>query len=310
MVGRKIPEAVRRAVREECGYCCVMCGRLNCDYEHIEPYHVVQSHDVENIALLCIECHGEVTRNRISKSEVDRARRSPFYLHDKGHPSYRMPLTRNADVDIGGNQFTGIDLNSSPVCFYYLPNGSYLFAEWRDGIPLFTGEVHNINGKCVLAIEENTLTLRVGTFWDFRFEGSSFKLWAGTRQVLCELQISASTLGVRRMRALCPYAAVDISESEVRMYAGRTDYVVSGNVFAGFDITPGGVLPLISTSRAMIEAPSFAGTDTKSLWRWMFRKKLPLSDTHAHVHNFYENTTITSGPFALWSQKVIRDIGG
>lgn len=57
-LARDIPENVRRQVRQECGFGCVICGLAIIQYHHIDPEFVdAEIHDPKKIVLLCGSCH-------------------------------------------------------------------------------------------------------------------------------------------------------------------------------------------------------------------------------------------------------------
>lgn len=80
---RYIPAAIRKRIRKEAGFGCVICGNVVSEYEHIEPeFHNAQEHDPEKMTLLCGTCHGKVTRKQISKKIVWQAKANPKALQD------------------------------------------------------------------------------------------------------------------------------------------------------------------------------------------------------------------------------------
>lgn len=74
-LSRDIPVAVKREVRRRCKFGCVICRRGFYQYEHIDPFESVRSHDPDRICCLCGGCHDAVTRGQLSKSAVDKAYR-------------------------------------------------------------------------------------------------------------------------------------------------------------------------------------------------------------------------------------------
>jgi hypothetical protein len=87
---RAIPEAVKRQVRQACGFGCVCCGLAIVTYEHIDPeFHDAQNHDPNKMALLCGSCHDRVTRGFWSKETIKQARRDPFCIRQgKCHDAF------------------------------------------------------------------------------------------------------------------------------------------------------------------------------------------------------------------------------
>ena len=75
---RRIPEEVKRAVRQRCGYGCVLCGSSIVEYEHVRPeFSKARAHDPNGIVLLCPTCHAKKTRNFLSTRRVLEALESP-----------------------------------------------------------------------------------------------------------------------------------------------------------------------------------------------------------------------------------------
>jgi hypothetical protein len=80
-LSRTIPEEVKRQIRINSGFGCVICGMGIIEYEHVEPeYNEAKTHDPSKMTLLCAGCHGNVTRGLWSKEKVKRAMANPKAL--------------------------------------------------------------------------------------------------------------------------------------------------------------------------------------------------------------------------------------
>ena len=78
-LSQDIPDPLKRALRQACGYGCVICGCAIYQYEHIGPtFTEAREHDPERMALLCGSCHDKKTRGLLSKETAMLARNSPF----------------------------------------------------------------------------------------------------------------------------------------------------------------------------------------------------------------------------------------
>jgi len=75
-MGRKaIPEKIKKKIYQEVGMVCPVCGESDVttfEFHHIQPYAENSHHDVENLILLCSNCHAKVTKGEISENEVLR----------------------------------------------------------------------------------------------------------------------------------------------------------------------------------------------------------------------------------------------
>src|SRR5262245_16747171 len=110
-LSRDIPADVKRAVRQACGYGCVICGSAIIEYEHVEPtFENAREHDPDGITLLCPQCHGKVTRKFLSKQTVQNAML---------HPKCKEQGYANEFFDIGRTHprlvFAGTTIEKTPV---------------------------------------------------------------------------------------------------------------------------------------------------------------------------------------------------
>lgn len=109
-LSRAIPDPVKRAVRQACGYGCVVCGCAIYDYEHVDPpYAEAREHDPKRITLLCGACHDKKTRGMLSTETVIRAMESPFTKRE-GFARVTLDLAPDSAVivKIGQTQFKGL----------------------------------------------------------------------------------------------------------------------------------------------------------------------------------------------------------
>ena len=80
-LSRAMPSEVQRAVRQKCGFGCVVCGCAIYQYEHLDPtFADATVHDPNGIVLLCAACHDRKTRGQLSQTSVAAAARSPKCL--------------------------------------------------------------------------------------------------------------------------------------------------------------------------------------------------------------------------------------
>jgi len=105
-LSRHIPSEVKRTVRQNSKFGCVICRSAICQYEHIIPsFADAQSHDPENMCLLCGTCHDKVTRGMLSKVTVSEARKHVLSRNVK-RPFENFDLTsNNVRIKFGSNIF-------------------------------------------------------------------------------------------------------------------------------------------------------------------------------------------------------------
>lgn len=77
-LSRHIPEEIKRQVRRNCGFGCVICGSAFYEYEHFNPeFNEATAHTPAGITLLCAKHHDDKTRGRMSNNALIEAVANP-----------------------------------------------------------------------------------------------------------------------------------------------------------------------------------------------------------------------------------------
>lgn len=106
---RAIPEAVKREVRQRCGFGCVVCGSAIYDYEHFDPeFKDARAHDPKGIALLCPNCHRDKGNGLLPEEEYIRRIHSPITF-ERGFSSRTAWLSQKfaPEILLGNLTFSG-----------------------------------------------------------------------------------------------------------------------------------------------------------------------------------------------------------
>lgn len=128
-LNRYIPAPIREKIRKDAGYGCVICGSLFGDYEHIEPeYHDAHEHNPEHMTYLCVEHHSAVTRNRLSKKAVWKAKLNPKAKSQGYVSDFIYPDNIEPEIVLGNSKFklTNIITNvcGKPLLWFEKPKSS------------------------------------------------------------------------------------------------------------------------------------------------------------------------------------------
>ena len=84
-LSRKIPEPIRRQVRQSCRFGCIVCGSILIEYAHIDPpFEEAKDHDPDKIKLLCPPCHTKFDQGLFAKERIEKASRNPA-CKEKGY---------------------------------------------------------------------------------------------------------------------------------------------------------------------------------------------------------------------------------
>ena len=102
-LSRVIPAEIKREIRQQCGFGCVICGLGIIQYEHVDPeFKDAKKHDPANMTLLCPQCHSKVTTKMWSKSRVKLAMRMPKCLQQGYSNEFFDFPERNPSLIFGG----------------------------------------------------------------------------------------------------------------------------------------------------------------------------------------------------------------
>ena len=123
---RYVSAQIREQIRKEAGFGCVICGCVLVDYEHIEPeWADAHEHNPDHMTLLCIDCHGRVTRRLISKRKVWEAKKAPKALSDGFVHDVLFVNSDEMEIKIGNsiskNTRTILTIHGKPIIWFEPP---------------------------------------------------------------------------------------------------------------------------------------------------------------------------------------------
>jgi hypothetical protein len=183
---RDIPPHIKKAIRQRCGFGCVVCGLGIIEYEHVDPeFHEAKEHDADKMALLCPQCHSKVTRGFWSKEKIKKAMQQPLCRQQgftkevfdfcEGYPSL---------------QFGGVLLSNCPIPIQV--GGQPLFKiekPEQEGSPFrLSGIFCDSNGKVTLRIIENEWIASTNN-WDVEVSGGTIIVREAYRKIHLKLTI-------------------------------------------------------------------------------------------------------------------------
>lgn len=179
MSERYIPVGIKRQVRENCGYGCIVCGEIFCQFEHINLFADVKEHVVDNIVLLCLDHHGRVTNNLMSKEKVREHQLNPYCLQPGKKPWSKIFPPTGFKVN-----FCGTEISGFPILSMY----NYETLIWFDKSENYKEPALNFkyyqDNDLIFEIDQNNLQLLSDDYSIF-IEGNRFNL-AKAEKVLFE----------------------------------------------------------------------------------------------------------------------------
>jgi hypothetical protein len=184
-LSRDIPAPIERAVRQECGFGCVICGNAFTTYEHFDPpFKDATAHRAVGIALLCGGCHGPKTRTFWSPQKVARARLNPKAL-EAGYSSILHDLCSPFVLSVGSSSVQGV---STIVRTQEGERWFTIDEPEEDGAPMRLSVVFfDDSGQPSFEIAENEVRCLSGQ-WDTEIVGGTFTVRKGPAHIVLELE--------------------------------------------------------------------------------------------------------------------------
>ncbi|MFT4056155.1 MAG: HNH endonuclease signature motif containing protein [Novosphingobium sp.] len=201
----KVPEAIRRQVRQECWFGCVICGSPIFEYDHIIEYSKVKEHTAQNLVLLCPSHHRDKTAGRLSVDRVQSGRNSPFNAQRAFTSSYKIEEDRNVSVTLGSTlmRTTFLDGNGK-FCVVWNSGSIYCIIHAEDGWLSISMAVTDGVGQPVLMVDHGEVTLSTGA-WDYRYEGTCIRVWSVPGELLFDADMTNKGVSIRKGAFLNKY---------------------------------------------------------------------------------------------------------
>jgi hypothetical protein len=232
-----IPEPMKRQVRQECFFGCVLCGSPVFHYDHIQEYSVVKEHTVGNIALLCEMHHGAKTTGKLSADRVAEARLAPFNKDRALTPPYRIEPNREIEILLGTNRFTAPAFNHNKGTAHgsVWVNGKwFLILNQEMGWLSISAAFTDSEGQVFLEIDQGEIRFSPEV-WDYRYEGTRLQVRQGLGEYLLDLDLSNTAF---HLHTGCFFASKGNGYAVVDGFvygvvSGRTREAISGGTYAG-----------------------------------------------------------------------------
>ncbi len=185
-LARNISASTKRAVRQKCGFGCVICGNPFIQYHHADlAFANAIEHDPRKITLLCGGCHDRVSRGTYSDEKVREHIAKPYCLING--PAF-------TDLDFGAVapnvRFAGTDIED---CVYPVRVADYglimLEKPTEPNSPVrISAFFTNTRGEVSVAISRNNVLLMPSN-WDATAEGTHLRIWDAARQPSLSLNL-------------------------------------------------------------------------------------------------------------------------
>ncbi len=233
-LSRTIPKEVKRQVRQECGFGCVVCGLAIGMYEHIDPpFKDAKEHDPSRIAYLCGSCHDRVTRGTWSKQKIVEARSDPWCIsHHRCHDSFDISVP-NPVIWVGPNEIININkilsIDDHVILSIEPPE--------QQGAPYsISGEFYDNSGNLLFTIDRNEWVGSIQT-WDIETVGRTLTIRKGPGKIALRITgLPPKGIIIERADMFCQHARFTVNEYQARLLTSNDGGVtLRGRRIVGYE---------------------------------------------------------------------------
>ncbi len=195
---RDIPAEIARKVRQECGFCCVICRAPIYDYDHIDQFSEVGEHTVENLALLCPMHHSGKSRQRIHPETVRRARSEAASNAENRTGQWALPAAGQLSLEVGTCTATAqLPVDNGNYSVIWVDGRSYFTLHSVRGLLTFSIIVCDKNGEVLVEVDHGAIVTTTDA-WDITYEGKLLKIWNRPRDIVVEMILTNTAVNVQR----------------------------------------------------------------------------------------------------------------
>jgi hypothetical protein len=213
-LSRTISESIKRQVRQECGFGCVICGLAIATYEHIDPpFNDAKEHDPSKMAYLCGSCHHRVTNGLWSKQKVMEARLDPWCIrYHRCHDSFDISVPQPV-IWLGPNEIININkilrVDDHVILSIDPPE--------QPGAPYsISGEFYDDSGNLLFIIDKNEW---VGSIdhWDIETVGRTITIRKGPGKIALRITaLPPKGIGIERADMFYQHTRVTVNEYQAQ----------------------------------------------------------------------------------------------
>lgn len=189
-----IPEGIKRYLRQEANFGCVLCGSPIIEYHHIEPYAEAKCHEKSNLVILCPEHHHRANCREIFKEKVIELKNNPYNKRSEYvGKDFFLNKYEELKVKIGGMTYL-----RTPIILKIDDKDLITVRPDEDGYALFSAKFYNPNNKLLAEIVDNEWKAYLDNeFWDIKYSPGHLKINNEKNKILLQFKLSKDLIEIR-----------------------------------------------------------------------------------------------------------------
>ncbi|MUV57471.1 HNH endonuclease [Halogeometricum sp. CBA1124] len=188
-IPRRPPADVRRELRQEANFGCVICGVPIIQYHHIVPFAEEKHHDPDRMVALCPNHHDHAGPNAeaLTPDQLYEYKENP---HNSQKVEYEFFFeSGNPYLKLAGNYFQVTEDRRMTILEV---EGESLFdIGFRNGILTYDLTLYDEDDNLMAEIKENEWIAYTDEVWDMEYRKNKFSIWHEPRDIGLKLEYSS-----------------------------------------------------------------------------------------------------------------------
>lgn len=188
---RRPPADVRRQLRREANFGCVVCGTPIIQYHHIVPFSEKQHHNPDEMVVLCPNHHEHAgpDAEALTPDDLYEYKENPHIsdivdydlYYESSTPVLNIANSRCQLQDL--EEMTVLEIQGEPI----------IEMAYRDGVLQFSVKLYNEENDLIAELDENEWWANTNDVWDLEYRANHFKIWHGRRDIGLKIEYDSST---------------------------------------------------------------------------------------------------------------------
>lgn len=179
---RSILSELKRELRQEALFGCVLCGSPIIEFHHIEFFSVVHEHKKENLVVLCPKCHHRANCKEIPPDYLLQKKVNPFNKDKSDVSQEFFPFIYN-DMII---KMSGGEFIRTPELIT-VRGKRLLYLVEDNGFALINAKFYSKDNTLLAEIRNNEwIAHRPKQFWDIEYSPGHLKINSEKNKILVE----------------------------------------------------------------------------------------------------------------------------
>lgn len=186
----RVPEQVKRQLRQESYFGCCKCGCALIEYHHIIPWQEEKHFRPKDMMVLCPNCHAEIVT--FPKNKQYEMKQEP-YNKTNGNPMGQLyNHQKELSLEVMGNKFT-----NTPILIFMDDEPIIGLTKDNNGQVGINATIYGESDDLLVTIKNNEWCSYTDTVWDIIHRPNYLKVNSQSRKILLEVCLDRAPPALR-----------------------------------------------------------------------------------------------------------------